>query len=69
MLRLAALIWLLVGTVLAGVGLTVVVATPSLAGDALRLIPIVGIGGYIVAIPLAYVLTKRLMGPPTAHSH
>lgn len=69
MLRLAALIWLLVGTVLAGVGVTVVVATPSLALDAFRLIPYAGIGGFVVAIPIAYFVTRHMMGPPPAHSH
>ena len=70
MLRLAALIWLLVGTVLAGVGVTVVVATPSLALDAFRLIPYAGIGGFVVAIPigLARLYTGRLVASVVAHS-
>lgn len=64
MLRLAALIWLIAGTVLAGAAITVVVATPALAVDAFRLIPWVGIGGFVVAVPVAYIVTRALLRPP-----
>lgn len=68
MLRLAVLIWILVGTVLAGVFVTVVIATPALAADVFRLVLVAGIGGYVLAIPVAYLVTRRLMGPPPARS-
>lgn len=61
MLRLAVMMWLLVGTVLAGVFVTVVVTVPSLAAAAMKFIPIAGIGGYVIGIPVAIVIAKKII--------
>lgn len=60
MVRLAVLIWLLAGTVLAGAAVIVVVTVPSLLNAGMRMIPIAGIGGYIVAIPVAWVIARMI---------
>ena len=53
MLRLAVLMWALIGTTLAGSFILAVVSIPSLAEQGMRLVPIAGIAGFVVAIPLA----------------
>jgi hypothetical protein len=60
MFRLALLIWLVLGTTLAGVGVVVVVSDASLAAQAMKLIPIAAIAGFIVAIPLSFMVSKRI---------
>ena len=61
MWRLAALVWILAGTVLAGSLVTVVVSVPSLYDQGMKLIPVLGVAGYVAAIPLAWVLARKLM--------
>jgi hypothetical protein len=60
MTRIAALIWVMLGTVLAGSGVLTVLIVPELSEHAGRYIPIAGIGGYAVAIPLALLLAWRI---------
>jgi hypothetical protein len=60
MTRLAALLWIMGGTVLAGVAVLVVLLTPSLQGEALRVIPIAAVVGYAVGIPLALVAARAI---------
>lgn len=60
MWRLAALIWILVGTVLAGVVVVAIVSVPSLYDMGMRLIPIGGIAGYIVGLPIAWVVARHI---------
>jgi hypothetical protein len=61
MLRLAVMIWILVGTVLAGALVTVVLLMPSLANDMMRFIPIAGISGYVIGIPFAWVIAGKIL--------
>jgi hypothetical protein len=62
MVKVAAIIWVLAGTVLAGAFVTLVLCSPSLSAQAARLIAWAGVGGYVVAIPIAAVLAKKIMG-------
>lgn len=68
MLRLAVLVWILAGTVLAGGFVTVVLSTPSLLADGMRLIPILGVGGYLVAMPLSWIIAERIAGATAARA-
>jgi hypothetical protein len=61
MMKVAAIIWIVVGTMLAGSGVLAVLSVPSLASDAIRYLPLVGIGGYVAAIPVALLIAKRLI--------
>lgn len=68
MFRLMAMLWSIAGTVFAGVAIMAVLAVPSLAGHAMSYIPYAAIGGFIAAIPVAYVVARQLNRPPaTAH--
>lgn len=63
MTRLAALLWVMGGTVLAGVAVLVVLLIPSIQGEALRFIPIAAIVGYAAGVPVALLAAKAI----TAH--
>lgn len=60
MFKIASLVWVVLATTLAGIGVTAVVATPSLADQASLLIPAVAACGILLAIPLSYLIAKRL---------
>ncbi len=60
MTRLAALLWVMGGTVLAGFLVLAVLMTPSLQGEALRYIPVAAVAGYVVGIPLASKAAKAI---------
>jgi len=66
MFRIAALLWIILATTLAGIALLVVVTVPSLAGDAQRLIPIGCAIAAAAAIPLSYILAWRISLARTA---
>jgi hypothetical protein len=60
MTRLAALLWIMGGSVLAGVAVMVVLMIPSLQSDAMRVIPLAAIVGYAVGVPLALIAAKAI---------
>ena len=61
MFKVAIIIWLMLGTVFAGAAILAVLAMPSLAGQDMKLIPIVAGIGAVVAIPFAIVVAKRIL--------
>lgn len=60
MSRLAALLWIMGGSVLAGVAVMVVLMIPSLQSYAMRVIPLAAIVGYAVGVPLALIAAKAI---------
>ena len=60
MFRIAALIWIILATTLAGLALLVIVATPSLAKDAFHLLPIACSSAAVLAMPLSYLVAWRI---------
>ena len=61
MMKLTLVIWLLVGTVLAGAAVTAVLAIPQLLDQGMILMPIAGVGGYLIGLPISYVIARNLM--------
>jgi hypothetical protein len=61
MLKVAVIIWMILGPTLAGSALVVVVTVPSLYDQGMRLIPLVALAGLIVAAPLSVMIAKRIM--------
>ena len=61
MWKVAILVWILIGVVGAGAALTVVLAVPSLSANAMKLLPIVSIAGFIVTIPISIVIAKMIL--------
>lgn len=60
MMRLAALIWIVLGTTLAGMAVTVVLAVPELLDQGMQLVPIAAAAGFVIALPLSYVVARRI---------
>jgi len=60
MFKIAAIVWIMLATALAGVALLVVVTVPSLAEQAQFLIPVVCGGAVVAAIPLSYLVARRI---------
>ncbi len=60
MFKLALLIWLVLGTTIAGIAVLVVVSDSSLSTQAMKLIPIAAVVGFIIAIPLSLMVSKRI---------
>jgi hypothetical protein len=60
MYKVAAVLWVMAGTVLAGAAITALLSVPSLADQLASLIPIAAIAGYGIAIPLSVFVAKRI---------
>lgn len=60
MFKVTLLVWVILATAVAGMAVTAVVATPSLADQAAILIPAAFLGGIILAIPLSYLVAKKI---------
>ena len=60
MFKVALLIWVILATAVAGMAVTAVVAVPSLAEQAAILIPAAFVGGIVIAMPLSYLIAKRI---------
>lgn len=62
MFKVAAVVWIMLGSVLAGSLVVVVVSVPSLYDQGMRMIPIAGILGYVIAIPFSFMVARKIMG-------
>ncbi|MFT4099384.1 MAG: hypothetical protein QM651_19855 [Rhodoblastus sp.] len=60
MWRLALLLWVMGGTVLAGIAVTVVLLVPAWYAMGMRTIPIAAAIGALVAIPLAVAAARTI---------
>jgi hypothetical protein len=58
--RLAILLWVILGTTLAGIGVMVVLATPSMSSQAMMLIPYAAAIGAVIGIPISIVGAKMI---------
>ncbi|MEZ5817480.1 MAG: hypothetical protein R3D44_10390 [Hyphomicrobiaceae bacterium] len=60
MLKIALVIWIMLGTTLAGIAMAVIVSVPQLLDQGMRYIPMLCGAGFIVALPLAYWIARRI---------
>jgi hypothetical protein len=60
MLKLTLLVWIIVGVTVAGVAMTAIVSTPSLADQAMTLIPILCGGAFVLALPISWMVAKKI---------
>jgi len=63
MLKVAILVWIVLGASLAGAAMIAVLAVPDLAAEAMKMIPRAVIAGFVVAIPLSYLVAKKIARP------
>ena len=60
MFKISILIWMMLGTALAGSAVIAVLAVPSLAAEAMKNIPFAVLIGFAVAMPLSYVVARKI---------
>lgn len=63
MFKIAIILWIVLGSTLAGCGLIVVLATPVLADQAMKLIPWAALAGFVFAMPVSWLLAAKLSAP------
>jgi hypothetical protein len=62
MFKVSILVWIMLGTTLAGISMIVVLMVPGLAADAIRNIPYAVAAGFALAIPLSYLVARQIGG-------
>ena len=67
MLKLATLIWMILGTALAGALVIPVLAVPSLAQQGMKLIPYAAGSGVLLAIPLSLLVARKIYAATASH--
>lgn len=61
MAKVAILVWIVLGVVLAGAAVMVILAMPEFSGRELKLIPIGAIAGYVIALPISFVIARMIV--------
>ncbi|MBX9649135.1 MAG: hypothetical protein K2X57_18985 [Xanthobacteraceae bacterium] len=61
MFKISLLVWIVLGTALAGSAVITVLAVPGLAAEAMKNIPLAVMAGFAVAMPLSYLVTRRIV--------
>jgi hypothetical protein len=62
MFKVTLLVWVMLQTVIAGVTLMTVLLVPGLADQAMSNIPRAVLTGFVVAVPLSYLVARRIAG-------
>lgn len=62
MFKVSLLVWIMLGTVLAGTGMIVVLMVPSFAAAAIKNIPYAVAVGFALAMPLSYLVARQIEG-------
>ncbi|QWG25608.1 hypothetical protein KMZ93_12390 [Bradyrhizobium sediminis] len=60
MFKISLIVWIMLGTALAGSAVIAVLAVPSLAAEAMKNIPFAVLAGFAVAMPLSYLVARRI---------
>ncbi|NLH83219.1 MAG: hypothetical protein GX458_20630 [Phyllobacteriaceae bacterium] len=61
MFKVALILWIVLGATLAGIALMLTLTIPALQADAMRLLPIFSLSGFVVAIPVSFVVAKKIL--------
>ncbi len=59
MLKIAIVVWMMLGTVLAG-SAVIAVLTAGLVSGPSNVIPLAALAGFVVAMPLSYLVATRI---------
>ena len=60
MLKIAIIIWVMLGTVLAGTAVMTVLSVPGLAENPMKVIPLAALLGFLLAMPLSYIVANKI---------
>ncbi|MCU0733623.1 MAG: hypothetical protein MUC37_04165 [Hyphomicrobium sp.] len=61
MSKLSTLIWIMLGITFAGIAGLIVLATPSLAGEAAELLPWAALAGFVLAVPASIAIARKIL--------
>jgi len=64
MIKISFLVWMILGTALAGTAVIAVLAVPSLALQAMQNIPFAVLIGFVAAMPLSYLVARKIGASP-----
>ena len=64
MFRIALVVWIMLGTALAGTAMLAVLIVPDLAAQAIKNIPLAVLAGFAAAMPLSYLVARKIGGSP-----
>jgi hypothetical protein len=60
MFKISLIVWIILGTALAGTAMIAVLATPGLADQAMKNIPFAVSIGFTLAMPLSYLVARKI---------
>jgi hypothetical protein len=60
MIKISFLVWIILGTALAGTAVIAVLAVPTLALQAMKNIPFAVLIGFVAAMPLSYLVARKI---------
>lgn len=60
MFKVALLVWIVLGSTLAGIAVVVITSIPSFYDQGFTLIPWGAAGGFVLAIPFSFIIAKQL---------
>jgi outer membrane lipoprotein SlyB len=60
MIKIAVVVWIVLGTALAGCALLTVLSIDVLASQGMKLIPMAVLGGFLAAMPLSYMIAQKI---------
>ncbi|MBV5266257.1 hypothetical protein [Pinisolibacter aquiterrae] len=61
MFKVALLVWIVLGATLAGMALTLTLTIPAFQANAMKLLPIFSLAGFVVAIPASWFVAKKIL--------
>ncbi len=62
MFKVAIVVWIMLGTVLAGVAFIAVLMAPGLGGQEMNNIPRAVLTGFVLAMPLSFLIARKIAG-------
>ena len=62
MFKVSLIVWMVLGTAVAGTAVIAVLATPGLADQAMKNIPLAVLIGFTLAMPLSYLVARKIAG-------
>ena len=60
MFKISLLVWIMLGTMLAGTAVITILAVPSFADHAMKNIPLGVLIGFASAVPLSYLVARKI---------
>ena len=65
-MKIAILVWMMLGTAIAGSAMIAVLSIETFASQSMKFIPIAVLCGFVAAMPLSYLIARKIGRPATA---